>query len=193
MALGAASRVALREPTNKDQRGRQRRAPLRAARPPPPRTKWTRRIPHPVLIGHVSSASMGRGPVPLRAARPGPREQVRKLRVPRAPAWKALRRAGSHSVLFLRRRRRRRFCLRYVPAVRSRGAARRGRGQGPAALRPCCALRLGARERAPLPPLLGRRGRGWRGHLSGTCIRRSTTAIRMPWRRERTSGPSRKR
>jgi hypothetical protein len=23
--------------------------------PPPPRTKWTRRVPHPVLIGHVAS------------------------------------------------------------------------------------------------------------------------------------------
>ena len=27
-------------------------------RPPPPRTKWTRRVPHPVLIGHA--ASLGR-------------------------------------------------------------------------------------------------------------------------------------
>ena len=25
--------------------------------PPPPRTKWTRRVPHPVLIGHVASLS----------------------------------------------------------------------------------------------------------------------------------------
>jgi hypothetical protein len=24
-------------------------------RPPPPRTKWTRRVPHPVLIGHAAS------------------------------------------------------------------------------------------------------------------------------------------
>jgi hypothetical protein len=24
-------------------------------RPPPPRTKWTRRVPHPVLTGQVSS------------------------------------------------------------------------------------------------------------------------------------------
>ena len=23
--------------------------------PPPPRTKWTRRVPHPVLIGHTAS------------------------------------------------------------------------------------------------------------------------------------------
>jgi hypothetical protein len=23
--------------------------------PPPPRTKWTRRVPHPVLIGHAAS------------------------------------------------------------------------------------------------------------------------------------------
>ena len=27
----------------------------RAPPPPPLRTKWTRRVPHPVLIGHVSS------------------------------------------------------------------------------------------------------------------------------------------
>jgi hypothetical protein len=25
------------------------------ARPPPSRTKWTRRVPHPVLIGHAAS------------------------------------------------------------------------------------------------------------------------------------------
>ena len=27
----------------------------RRCRPPPPRTKWTRRVPHPVLIGHAAS------------------------------------------------------------------------------------------------------------------------------------------
>ena len=27
--------------------------------PPPPRTKWTRRVPHPVLIGHAASLSLG--------------------------------------------------------------------------------------------------------------------------------------
>ena len=27
----------------------------RAAPPPAPRTKWTRRVPHPVLIGHAAS------------------------------------------------------------------------------------------------------------------------------------------
>jgi len=32
------------------------RGPLRGARPPPPpRTKWTRRVPRPVLIGHAAS------------------------------------------------------------------------------------------------------------------------------------------
>jgi len=30
-------------------------APGPAALPPPPRTKWTRRVPHPVLIGHAAS------------------------------------------------------------------------------------------------------------------------------------------
>ena len=41
-------------------RGRRRRgARSRGSRPrgwlPPPRTKWTRRVPHPVLIGHAAS------------------------------------------------------------------------------------------------------------------------------------------
>ena len=26
--------------------------------PPPPRTKWTRRVPHPVLIGHAASLAL---------------------------------------------------------------------------------------------------------------------------------------
>jgi hypothetical protein len=30
-------------------------APLPAGAPPLPRTKWTRRVPHPVLIGHAAS------------------------------------------------------------------------------------------------------------------------------------------
>ena len=34
--------------------------------PPPPRNKWTRRFPHPVLIGHA--ASLGRRPGALRRA-----------------------------------------------------------------------------------------------------------------------------
>ena len=31
--------------------------------PPPPRTKWTRRVPHPVLIGHVASLTPYMSPV----------------------------------------------------------------------------------------------------------------------------------
>ena len=31
------------------------------APPPPPRTKWTRRVPHPVLIGHAASRTPYRG------------------------------------------------------------------------------------------------------------------------------------
>jgi hypothetical protein len=31
------------------------RVPAGAGKPPPPRTKWTRRVPHPVLIGHAAS------------------------------------------------------------------------------------------------------------------------------------------
>jgi len=33
----------------------------------PPRTKWTRRVPHPVLIGHAASLSQGPAPRPLNA------------------------------------------------------------------------------------------------------------------------------
>jgi len=34
-----------------------REASIQAPSPPspPPRTKWTRRVPHPVLIGHAAS------------------------------------------------------------------------------------------------------------------------------------------
>ena len=28
---------------------------VQARQPPPPRTKWTRRVPHSVLIGHAAS------------------------------------------------------------------------------------------------------------------------------------------
>jgi hypothetical protein len=34
--------------------------------PPPPRTKWTRRVPHPVLIGHAASPREGGGEPPSR-------------------------------------------------------------------------------------------------------------------------------
>jgi hypothetical protein len=34
--------------------------PRRVTRPPPPRTKWTRRVPHPVLIRHASVGRAGR-------------------------------------------------------------------------------------------------------------------------------------
>jgi hypothetical protein len=39
---------------------------LRSARrssPPPPRTKWTRRVPRPVLIGHAASLTQVRAPL----------------------------------------------------------------------------------------------------------------------------------
>ena len=50
---------------------RQERPPRRRAPPPPthppPRTKWTRRVPHPVLIGHVRATSAGVPPAWPRA------------------------------------------------------------------------------------------------------------------------------
>ena len=48
---------------------------LRHAPPPSPRTKWTRRVPHPVLIGHVSSltwaCAMAHGVSPAQRKRSG--------------------------------------------------------------------------------------------------------------------------
>ena len=40
--------------------------------PPPPRTKWTRRVPHPVLIGHASPPPVLGGLPPDRDAPPSP-------------------------------------------------------------------------------------------------------------------------
>jgi len=36
-------------------RAQQAREDIMVHRSPPPRTKWTRRVPHPVLIGHAAS------------------------------------------------------------------------------------------------------------------------------------------
>ena len=54
--------------------------------PPPPRTKWTRRVPHPVLIGHAASltqpvarATPYRAEAPL--CRPPPRSPSRADRL----------------------------------------------------------------------------------------------------------------
>jgi hypothetical protein len=57
----------------------QRRELRSAQRPPPPRTKLTRRVPHPVLIGHAASPTpyygrAGRGGAGLR---PGPSRRER--------------------------------------------------------------------------------------------------------------------
>ena len=41
-------------------RGRQHQAQPGLRRAPPPRTKWTRRVPHSVLIGHAASLSQVR-------------------------------------------------------------------------------------------------------------------------------------
>ena len=44
----------------------------RSGSPPPPRTQWTRRVPHPVLIGHAASLSQsGTGRAQRGAARRG--------------------------------------------------------------------------------------------------------------------------
>jgi hypothetical protein len=59
-------------------------AKLEACPPPPPpsRTKWTRRVPHPVLIGHAASLSQAcltLGGVPWRHV---PAWRARTLRAP---------------------------------------------------------------------------------------------------------------
>ena len=58
----------------------------RSARPPPPpppsrpppRTKWTRRVPHPVLIGHAAPPHPTPLGFPVRPARRGPGERSRR-------------------------------------------------------------------------------------------------------------------
>jgi len=59
--------------------------PRSAAPPPPPRTKWTRRVPHPVLIGHA-------GPLPAPAGASAARRRGRG-HAGRAQVKEALRRA----------------------------------------------------------------------------------------------------
>ena len=52
---------------------------IRTCRPPPPsRTKWTRRVPHPVLIGHAASLTQvgGGRRTPGGGAGPAERESV---------------------------------------------------------------------------------------------------------------------
>ena len=61
-------------------------SPGRAAPPPPPsppRSKWTRRVPHPVLIGHAASLTPYQSDTP----RPSPRTDPRAL--PPRPARQA--------------------------------------------------------------------------------------------------------
>jgi hypothetical protein len=82
----------------------------RAARrcpPPPPRTKWTRRVPHPVLIGHASSLPPESGPgvtlprdasgpaVAAAAARVRAGARAPARRAPPAPATRAASRAAA--------------------------------------------------------------------------------------------------
>ena len=40
-------------PINEPANGK-RKSQIQAPAPPPSRTKWTRRVPHPVLIGHAA-------------------------------------------------------------------------------------------------------------------------------------------
>ena len=49
--------------------------------PPPPRTKWTRRVPHPVLIGHAASSP---GPGRVGGRLKGEREALDKEDIPHA-------------------------------------------------------------------------------------------------------------
>ena len=75
--------------------------------PPPFRTKWTRRVPHPVLIGHAASLSQvpGRGPPSCGGSRGEPRSQGRPTatraaaRTPRRSARCAARRRAPADLL----------------------------------------------------------------------------------------------
>ena len=48
----------------------------KARPPPPPRAKWTRRVPHPVLIGHGVSGYYGEETSPARGAPRGAPQRV---------------------------------------------------------------------------------------------------------------------
>ena len=79
-------------------------APSRTARPsssrlaPPPRTKWTRRVPHPVLIGHVASLTAPRPPDRLpRGTAPRPPDAATPTRAAREPPHPAPLPAGAHA------------------------------------------------------------------------------------------------
>ena len=52
-----------------------RESALSCAPPPPSRTKWTRRVPHPVLIGHAASLTQ----VGERPTRRLPRRGVERM------------------------------------------------------------------------------------------------------------------
>jgi len=52
---------------------------------PPPRTKWTRLVPHPVLIGHAAQAFYGG-----RAQLVFPKARLDVINKARAPPWKTL-------------------------------------------------------------------------------------------------------
>ena len=54
-AVGQVERGALRLAEGLLRRALQCEGRLQVSLPPPLRTKWTRRVPHPVLIGHAAS------------------------------------------------------------------------------------------------------------------------------------------
>jgi hypothetical protein len=63
---------------------------VRPAPRPPPRTKWTRRVPHPVLIGHVASLRGGR----TEASRGAERGRARSQRTNRTRRVRLVREEG---------------------------------------------------------------------------------------------------
>ena len=68
--------------------------PFRGA--PPPRTKWTRRVPHPVLIGHAASLRQPTSSEAPPALLPWPLRGVRSSAILRfAPGSSVLQRAGA--------------------------------------------------------------------------------------------------
>ena len=139
----------------------------REARPPapspslrcPPRTKWTRRVPHPVLIGHAASLTPPSSEGSFSGFRGGgsplPRRGLRFITAHTAPAWAAEQGADG--------RRGRQVCQRglesfkpqeQVCAARPRAPARAPRADAAVAGRARVGLRARAVAGPPPPPLL---------------------------------------
>ena len=145
---------------------------------PPSRTKWTRRVPHPVLIGHALASPLTPARCPRNPTRrpppppPPPRRSRRSTptarpRAPAPPPWRApraARAAGSRAAASTPPRRRlpaaspppaRPQTPAHAPAgraVRQRPACRRRRRRAHGSGQPRCLARTAPPAPPPRPP-----------------------------------------